>query len=173
MAVCPACRHVEKEGELFCTHCGAYLASVEGSSSEADLQPDHLNFNFDAEQPKSDAQVKPKFDPSIRVTLQVLSTGDQLPLKGKSEFTLGRISGTQPILPDIDLTPYQAYETGVSRLHALLLLDLDKITITDLGSANGTRINGDRVTAHAPYPLQDGDIISLGNFKACIYIRDL
>lgn len=104
--------------------------------------------------------------------LQILSTGEQIPLKRNCEYTLGRVSGSQPILPDIDLTPFQAYESGVSRLHAIILLESERATITDLGSANGTRINGDRIIAHDPRQLQDGDIISLGNFKTCIFIRD-
>ncbi len=116
------------------------------------------------------AQIKPNH--YAGVIFQILSTGDQLSLTAKKEYTLGRVSGSQPILPDIDLTPFQAYESGVSRLHAILLLENERVSITDLGSANGTRINGDRITAHAPYPIQDGDIISLGNFKACIFIRD-
>ena len=54
------------------------------------------------------------------VTLHLLDTGQVLPLSERNEFTLGRISEGQPIMPDIDLSPYQAYANGVSRLHAVI-----------------------------------------------------
>jgi len=95
-----------------------------------------------------------------------------LPLEGGQEFTLGRVSGTQPILPDVDLSPYGAYEGGVSRLHATISLAKEGITIMDLGSANGTRVNGKKIPPHQPMPLQHGDMISLGSFKVQILIRE-
>lgn len=105
------------------------------------------------------------------VSIKIVDSGHILPLEGGSEFTIGRISGNQPILPDIDLTPYQAYEGGVSRLHATIKLGSNQVTITDLGSANGTQVNGVKVTAHQPVQLSDGDRISLGKFKIQIILR--
>jgi pSer/pThr/pTyr-binding forkhead associated (FHA) protein len=93
-------------------------------------------------------------------------------LEGTYEYTLGRVSGNQPILPDIDLTPFQAYEGGVSRLHATIRVDPDQVFINDLGSANGTRINGKKMAAHSTQELADGDMISLGKFKIQILIRE-
>ncbi len=100
-----------------------------------------------------------------------MDTGQEIPLEDGEEFTVGRISGSQPILPDIDLTPYKAYEGGVSRLHATIKLNRDKVTITDLGSANGTRINNKKIAAHQPYTISNEDIISLGKFKAQVIIQ--
>ncbi len=105
------------------------------------------------------------------VFFKILETGQTIPLEDGEEFTLGRISGSQPILPDIDLTPYKAYEGGVSRLHATIKIDHDQVTITDLGSANGTRINSKKIAAHQAYPLSNEDILSLGKFKAQILIQ--
>ena len=71
----------------------------------------------------------------------------------------------------ISAPSYKAYEGGVSRLHATIKIDREQVTITDLGSANGTRINGKKIAAHQPYSLNDEDILSLGKFKAQILIQ--
>jgi pSer/pThr/pTyr-binding forkhead associated (FHA) protein len=81
------------------------------------------------------------------------------------------VSGNQPILPDLDLTGYQAYEGGVSRLHATLKIEKVGITVTDLGSANGTRLNGKKIPPHTPQPLENGDILALGKFKVQVLIH--
>lgn len=49
---------------------------------------------------------------------------------------------------------------GVSRRHARILVSHGDATLEDLGSKNGTRVNGRRITA--PAHLSDGDEIKLG-----------
>jgi hypothetical protein len=51
-------------------------------------------------------------------------------------------------------------DTSVSRRHAQLGLQDDGLVIEDLGSANGTMVNGRRISE--PTPLQDGDEVTLG-----------
>jgi len=68
-------------------------------------------------------------------------------------------------MPDIDLTPYQAYENGVSRLHAVLKKNDNRVIIMDLGSSNGTYVNGVRLKPENEYPLSHGNIIALGKLK--------
>lgn len=48
---------------------------------------------------------------------------------------------------------------GLSRLHAELITDEEKCYILDLGSSNGTFINGQRTVPYKKYRLQDGDLI--------------
>jgi hypothetical protein len=55
----------------------------------------------------------------------------------------------------------------VSRRHARLYLDGGMYVIEDLGSTNGTFINGQRLTA--PVPLRTGDIIMLGEAATLVY----
>ncbi|HWT70960.1 MAG TPA: FHA domain-containing protein [Oxalicibacterium sp.] len=50
-------------------------------------------------------------------------------------------------------------EPGVSAEHAVLLIALGDLYFQDLGSTNGSRINGEPVQKHC---LQDGDVIELG-----------
>lgn len=59
------------------------------------------------------------------------------------------------------------YETGVSRKHAQISEEVGGFFIEDLGSANGTRVNGETISGRLA--LKSGDAISLGpvlfNFK--------
>ena len=53
----------------------------------------------------------------------------------------------------------QAPDVGISRRHARLDYDGSQVVLTDLGSTNGTMVNGQRVSAVA---LNPGDMIQLG-----------
>jgi pSer/pThr/pTyr-binding forkhead associated (FHA) protein len=75
-------------------------------------------------------------------------------------------------MPDIDLTAYAAYRMGVSRRHAMLRVKEKRLEIFDLGSSNGTSVNGVRLVAHQPQPLKDGDKIGLGKMVIRIWYQD-
>lgn len=168
MIVCSTCQHKEYLGTLFCSECGARLVYQVETLPKTVV---HSYVNRGQEMPI--LPLAPHTDPSIMavISLKVMGTGHFFPLPGNGDYTLGRVSGNQPILPDIDLTPYQAYEGGVSRLHATIRIEDQTITITDLGSSNGTRVNDKKIVAHHPYPLKHGDLLSLGKFKSQILIR--
>ena len=54
-------------------------------------------------------------------------------------------------------------DRAVSRPHARLERTPDgTYTITDLGSANGTLVNGEELVPHQPVTLQDGDVVTMG-----------
>jgi hypothetical protein len=50
-------------------------------------------------------------------------------------------------------------DVGISRQHARVDFDGSRVVITDLGSTNGTAVNGSRVNAAA---LQPGDVVQIG-----------
>lgn len=50
---------------------------------------------------------------------------------------------------------------GVSRLHVEVALTADGWIARDLGSRNGTLLNGEPMTPYAPYPLKDGDVLQI------------
>ena len=68
-------------------------------------------------------------------------------------------------MPDIDLTPYQAYASGVSRLHAVVKRDANRVLVMDFGSSNGTYFNGRRLNPHVEESINHGDIVALGKLK--------
>ena len=167
MILCPNCLHKELTGALFCSECGAQLVFNEGiptgdinTASTQEAAADAIR----EQATDLETQTYTGLPETIRLTLNLINTGEVLNLGSRSEYTLGRVSEGQPIIPDIDLSPYKAYDAGVSRMHVSIKIK-NQVTVTDLGSANGTRINGRRIAPHMPYPLKHGDILTLGKFK--------
>lgn len=52
-------------------------------------------------------------------------------------------------------------EPGVSRLHAEFVKEKDGYAVKDLGSRNGTRLNGELLVPYQSHPLGDGDIVKI------------
>src|SRR5512142_2473975 len=53
----------------------------------------------------------------------------------------------------------------VSRRHAAFHCAPTECSLEDLGSANGTRLNGQKLTPNVPVPLKPGDSLQIGIFK--------
>ena len=51
---------------------------------------------------------------------------------------------------------------SVSRVHAKLHVDMDGFSIEDLGSSNGTRVQGEQVAAGTRAPIVFGDVVEIG-----------
>lgn len=62
----------------------------------------------------------------------------------------------------LDLLPFGAKELAVSRRHALIIKHNVTLMIMDLRSANGTYINGQRLSPNTTSVLRDGDKLLLG-----------
>src|SRR5690606_24109287 len=62
-------------------------------------------------------------------------------------------------------------DPGVSRNHLEITRKNGKIWITDLGSANGTFVNGTQLTAHAKTVYNLGDPIQVGSQRIQISIN--
>lgn len=75
--------------------------------------------------------------------------GGEFPLKGDKQIIIGRSSELDMVL----------VEDMVSRKHAKITLANGKITIEDLGSTNGTFVNGEKVKTAR---LKEGDRILVG-----------
>ena len=99
------------------------------------------------------------------ISLHLLESGQILPFSEQTEFTLGRLSDNQPIEPDVDLSIYKAFDNGVSRLHAVIRHNIGDAVLLDLGSSNGSYINGIRIMPNIEHPLHHGDIVALGKLK--------
>jgi hypothetical protein len=78
---------------------------------------------------------------------------------------LGRVDDAETNNVDLDLTPYGAVANGVSRVHAAVSYHDAAVYIEDLGSTNGTRINGFELTPHQAYRLRDGDELEFGRLR--------
>jgi len=80
------------------------------------------------------------------------------------EIILGRNTANPNMMPDIDLTSTSEDDYGVSRLHLAIRYDRDDHTVrvTDLNSANGSAINGQKLHPQEIRILRDGDELKLG-----------
>jgi pSer/pThr/pTyr-binding forkhead associated (FHA) protein/tetratricopeptide (TPR) repeat protein len=74
----------------------------------------------------------------------------------RDEISIGRLEGNT-----IRLT-----ERNVSRKHARLLRQNGSIYIEDLGSYNGVRVNGEKITARST--VKEGDLIEIGDYDLAI-----
>lgn len=166
MILCTNCQHKNPPGAIFCTECGAKLST--GDIATQSLRTDKVSSS--ASMNAAIPIPKPITDDAW-ASLHLMDSGQILPLVERNEYTLGRLSEGQPVVPDVDLSPYQAYAAGVSRLHALIKRDGKRVTIMDLGSANGTYINGKRLTPNSERLLNHGDVVALGKFKFQILLR--
>jgi two-component system, cell cycle response regulator len=87
-------------------------------------------------------------DRHVLVRMDGTSVGQLFALE-TPEFKLGRHTTSDIMLED----------DGVSRRHARLLREDDGYVLEDLGSANGTFVQGEKVARHR---LHDGDVFQLG-----------
>jgi pSer/pThr/pTyr-binding forkhead associated (FHA) protein len=168
MITCPNCGNKEMPGALYCKECGTQFSALRDptviiSASLADQ----------LHQPVAEASepVVPPTPTDASLSLFIVETGEVIPLEGDTEFTIGRSSEDQPILPDIDLAPYHAYEYGVSRLHVSIKISQPFALLTDFGSANGTQLNGQKILPNKPYPITHGDIFTLGKMKIQLLVN--
>jgi pSer/pThr/pTyr-binding forkhead associated (FHA) protein len=171
MILCPNCQHKELPGALFCSECGTQLVSLDllNTKSIQKTPSDSLPTPTQIPEIPIDRSRSIMSEPSI--SLHIVESAQLLHLAGKKEFILGRVIEGQPVLPDVDLSPFDAFTLGVSRLHAVLRIINDEVVVTDLGSSNGTRLNGQKVVPHVDYPLSHGDMILLGKLKIQILIH--
>jgi hypothetical protein len=107
--------------------------------------------------PRSAGHTKPHLGPNGKT-----SRARQLEISLSKPVRLGRVDPTQGIFPEVDLTEDHALEYGVSREHACIFQREDAAEVTDLGSTNGTLLNGQRLAPYSPQPLSDGDHLQLG-----------
>jgi len=120
----------------------------------------------------SDAIEIPDSGKSKQPVLYFPDNGHHLELEEQQEYTIGRKYQGQPIIPDIDLTPFKGYDWGISRMHAALRISPEGVTITDLASSNGTWYSGQRIPANKPFELKHKDIFMLGRLRVQLLLPE-
>lgn len=95
-------------------------------------------------------QIEKFYGPKI---IGVLPSGEKLrfPIINQHEISIGKAPHNEIVLPD----------PTVSNTHAVILVRDGGYSIVDLGSRNGTFVNGERLSTHA-HTLLHGDSVQLG-----------
>ena len=168
MIICRVCNNEEYQGSIYCSECGSQLVFLTGKKVDTLVYPSQiqgLDLDFNNTIPKNLLE-------SRNFILYYPDGEEVLNLPDQSEFTIGRFVQGQVITPDVDLTRYNAFDNGISRLHATIRIDeeINKVFVIDLGSANGSSVNGYDIPANSEVPLNHGDMLSLGklNFKVIL-----
>jgi two-component system, OmpR family, phosphate regulon sensor histidine kinase PhoR len=105
-----------------------------------------------------------------RVYFEILSEpSENFGLDIQGELFLGRDVDQDNV---VDLTTCGAAEHGVSRRHAMLRPTVTNLFLIDQGSTNGTTRNGRSIGVKTPYPVVNGDVISLGGLRLALHIVD-
>jgi FHA domain/Double zinc ribbon len=139
---CPQCSHRNPDAANFCTSCGSALI-VAGDDLTVTLHdPRH------AADPE--VVVRVDADTAVLVVNRGPETGQSFLLE-KVITTAGRATEADIFLDDVT----------VSRRHANIHRDGDVFLIRDVGSLNGTYVNGERVDEAK---LHSGDEIQVGKF---------
>jgi pSer/pThr/pTyr-binding forkhead associated (FHA) protein len=163
MITCKVCNNQEYHGVLFCSECGSQLSLVDDKNVDTFIYPSQvrgLELDISNTIPKKILENK-------TFILYCLEQEEVVNIPDQDEFTIGRFVDGQVITPDVDLNLYEAFDKGVSRLHATIRINPEKtkVHVIDLGSANGSSVNGYEIPANSEVPLNHGDVLTLGKFS--------
>jgi len=93
------------------------------------------------------------------------ASGMEFPLSGSSETLVGRRDPVTGIHPDVDLTPVDT-QRSTSRRHAKIYRRGGKFfACEEIGTMNGTFVNGERVETGVPVEIKPGDEVQFGLVK--------
>jgi pSer/pThr/pTyr-binding forkhead associated (FHA) protein len=169
MVKCPSCGKRHPENTLFCDECGAYLLSDERKRTDplAQEDVDWIETDFGTTQSLVTQSAQP-----MTVRLLVQQSGREVEFTLDREVSIGRLDPATATFPDIDLTTDGALERGVSRRHAKITRKGAEVFLEDLGSVNGTLLNGKRLTPYLPHVLNNRDEIRAGRLSMRIHIAE-
>ena len=102
---------------------------------------------------------------------EIAGASNSITVRPKSESIIGRRDPISNSAPEVDLTSFAAYRMGISRRHAALRVVDHVVELLDLGSSNGTFVNGHRLNPHQPHALRSGDEIGLGRMLLRIHFQ--
>lgn len=148
---------------LFCSECGSQLTFASDQKVNTLVYPNQIrgqNLDISNTIPNSLLEERD-------FILYYPDREEALDLPLQNDFSIGRLVEGQVIAPDVDLNKYEAFNLGVSRLHATVRIDpkKNKVFIIDQGSANGTFVNGYEIPSNSEVPLNHGDVLTLGKFS--------
>ena len=162
---CAQCGHFCRPDDTYCSYCHAALHTepIHGRSTRL--------LNRRPLVVTSQSHGSDWFEGAASALLQILPSGACLPLTVTTPVTLGRAAPHNGTNDAIDLTPYNAHQHGVSRAHCLLRRRDRRLLVTDLGSTNGTYLNGELLLSHRDYVLADGDHLVLGSLHLIVFFN--
>jgi hypothetical protein len=168
---CRVCQANYVTNTIYCTECGAYLLDAEELETEP-MELARINWMGKSRGVQASDVDLPRTGPlTIRLMIGKGARKRELEVLLVKPVRLGRSDPSQNIFPEVDLTDDLAMESGVSREHAAIFGRGGVIMVEDLGSTNGTLLNGERLDPYMPEPLQHGDQLQLGQLLVEVRLR--
>jgi len=167
--LCPVCKSKNELEAIVCGHCGAALedpfmdpgAKTKTTDMEA-VTPERIR----------DWSMDQAAVPEGGIAVYIEGEFNPVYIDSKGEFVIGRKSmETSEGL--LDLSPLGGYHLGVSRRHAVIQRTEHGYEVLDLGSANGTWLNDERLLPYKSYPLASGSHLRLGRMRLFVLYRPL
>ena len=165
--VCPVCKNKNEIEAVVCIHCGATLddpymdpGAKTKTTDMPTLTPESMGgWSID------DTRI-----PEQGIAVYVEGLFEPAHIDSREEFVIGRKVGTtsEGLL---DFSHLGGYHLGLSRRHALLRRAEHGYEILDLGSVNGTWLNGERLVPHKPYAFTSGSHLRLGSMRLYVLYR--
>jgi hypothetical protein len=110
--------------------------------------------------PKAEA---PRPEPPPPAKLVEKSTGQEFTLSESGDSSIGRFDSVTGLAPAVDLTSVDTTRS-TSRRHAKVVRDGGKFFVyEEVGTANGTFVNGKRITTGDKVEIKEGDEIRFGS----------
>lgn len=179
MIRCPDCRTEHYDGALFCQACGAALIPATIAHMTARQQkassgrPDRRISDpaLSTPRPTDTSTLTPVQTPrTLRFTIphrdqSVIVTLDET-------IHIGRADPEQGFVPEVDLSPFDGFDKGVSRRHATIQLFREGIVVMDQYSSNGTRLEDRPLTPGQAYVLPPRAALRFGELLVHLSIED-
>ena len=153
---CENCGTDNRSSAIICITCGRLLPQQAGTTNFLG------DTDFEEGVPKWGSA---RFNSNKMLILEVVGSSERFVMNADEveEVVIGRIDPDNDFTPPIDLSDSDGAKQGVSRHHARVIRRDGSLHVTDLGSANGTFLNGQRLVADQPRILRDGDELRLGH----------
>lgn len=160
--LCPKCRTANDNAATVCRACGTALP-VHASTARLTL-PKRMTPTVDTSN-----FINTWLIPEGGVGIHI--AGGLMPyyLPVQKELLLGREASDPRQPTSLDLSEQDGFEMGVSRRHAVVRQGKTQFEVVDLGSSNGTWLNGKQLLPHQPYPFASGSQIRLGRLQLFVY----
>ena len=179
MPFCTQCGHQNPEGSRFCSQCGSRLeeaaAAAPGTTTGAPAgeHPSETTatITFGAPGKEAEAREERSLNDSDAAAVDALPPGSALLVVQRgpgagSRYLLDSDLSTVGRHPESDIF---LDDITVSRRHVEFRREDDTFRVHDVGSLNGTYLNGDRVD---DAELQNGDEVRIGKFRLIFFASD-
>jgi hypothetical protein len=155
--ICPNCATRYTPGELICPHCAAPFVTL-GKTTKIDTPT-----------PVASLLKMEPIGAALSLDEHLImfeAEGQSVTFSVRNSVSIGRFSEqAHDPQPDVSLNVFDAAGKGVSRQHLKLLRRQEVLYIEDLGSSNGTFLNGRPLMRNCLRVLRHGDELQVGVLK--------